>query len=339
MPERTWYRASYTCLFAFAALILGSVVWILIEGPSSVFPRAVDLVSPNHSKPQDAAFELAKIYTQALLALCATSLLAAGAYIIVTYAKARNEALQTSLARFRLVTELNQEIRTIYNSLSVYGTEVPAMAEGDPSVPSPSSSGAFGVVDVINKLAEAIRNPPAGEARVKAIPFISVMDRNTTWLKKGDGKWRYGYGERTARFVEESQVDGVGPMAEIGLIALHDYVHWFRRLRLGVDVGILEMSDVEMYWRYLVGFASGRRYTFMCHMFNSDMKDYAYLINKLILWEDDQGRHTVLDYVCNVRGDVCTAPPDCKLLADLTDGGRKKVEEYWEEVNRRQAKR
>lgn len=339
-----WFYLLMSCVVAFLAL------WFLYDEPAETFARAAKAFGgakfPD-SERDKAAFELAKIFVQAQLGLLTTLLLAAGAYLVVTHAKNRNDRLQTSLARFRLVTELNQEIRTVYNSPSVYGAVPPPLAatlsnKGPGNPPATHklassverlgdileqrrSGGLFSrplsgpftpLADSLAKLAEAIKQTRAPD-RPQAIPLISVLDRKTTWLADCSRDWNHAHGERTVRFASHSESFSI--QAEVGTVVLHDYVHWFRRLRLGVDADILDWSDVDMYWRYLVNFARGRRFSFMCAIFGSDMRDYAFLIGHLIIWEAANGRSSILDYIAQ------ETDPDPLLWAELREEARQLV--------------
>lgn len=326
-PGANWYFSSWVYVGGCLLVLLGATAWLLLGPPSHVLAKAVELFSPKHSSPDHAAFELAKIYAQTLLGFFSTLLLAAGAYIVVTHAKARNEQLQTSLARFNLVTALNQEIRTIYNSMSVYDPQ-PTDAAVRPTIVAEKLPQAVALLaDSVDGVAAALSKRPYGPTFSKILPFISVLDRDTTWRDDSERKWSHAHGERTVPFVEKSRT--VSPEAEIGTIVLHDYVHWFRRLKLGVEAGLLDWSDVDMYWRYLVAFVSGRRYSFMSSIFGSDMKDYAFLVEQLIHWEKTtQNRSNMLRYVCNVRDEKCQEPPDPNLLEEFAAKTKDEINRY-----------
>lgn len=325
-----WYLKACFALAVVLVLITG-VSWYSYGSPGHVFAKGAQLLGAGSSEKPTAGFELAKISLQALLGLASTLLLAAGAYIVVTHAKSKNEALQTSLARFNLITGLNQEIRTVYNSLAVYGAErtldpAPVADDGQSSTDGkskPTSKLAASVLTLAHAVETAKRVDPA-TATPKAIPFICVVDRKTTWLGKCDREWNHLHGERTVRFIAKSHFSAD---AEISTVALHDYMHWFRRLKLGMDTEILSPSDIDMYWRYLVGFCSGRRFSFMWDIFEFDMRDYAFLLSMVVVREVElgMGRDSVRSYIAN---DDTKLGPDPGLMENLTPEARMYVEDY-----------
>lgn len=140
----------------------------------------------------------------------------------------------------------------------------------------------------------AIYDPTNDPGKPKG--FVFGLDRRTTWKADCRREWHHHFGERTTPFVESSTTLGLG--SEVSVNVLHDYVAWVRRVRLGVEFGILDWSDVQLYWRDFISLASGARFSFMCDVFSrEDMSDFVFLIDGLILFENKTGRENMLRYI------------------------------------------
>src|SRR5690242_884336 len=94
----SWGYLKVCFALAVAVVLVAGVSWYSYGSPAYAFAKAAQLLGAGAADKPTAGFELAKMSLQALLGFASTLLLAAGAYIVVTHAKSKNEALQTSLA-------------------------------------------------------------------------------------------------------------------------------------------------------------------------------------------------------------------------------------------------
>ncbi len=261
-PRQSWsvlliFAWSYALLCCALAPIIVAAFWLY--HPVMVSQRILSYFGSDVLPDKANVFELTKIYIQTLITFLSTLFLAAWAYIIVTHHQKRNERVQLAMNKLKLVSELDNEIRGVFNKPAIYDA---------------------GVENGTNKP----RN------------FVFGLDRKTTWRANCRREWHHHFGERTTPFVEASTTLSVD--AEVSINVLHDYVAWVRRVRLGVEFDILEWSDVQLYWRDFVSLASGARFSFMCDVFSrEDMCDFAFLVDGLILYEKRTGRENLLRYI------------------------------------------
>jgi hypothetical protein len=66
--------------------------------------------------------------------------------------------------------------------------------------------------------------------------------------------------------------------ARLSSQALHETVVWFRRVRRALDLGVITVPDLLIFWRYILPFAQSQRYRFFRKYFaRYDWEDLAYI--------------------------------------------------------------
>lgn len=293
MPERlrsVLLIAAWAYTLLCCALILATAAIFGLYHPSVISDKILGYFGSANQSDKAAQFELTKIYIQATITFLMTMFFAAGAYIIVTHSQKIGTTLQLSMAKLKLVSELDAEIRSVLNRPAIY----------DPSCSNDLS---------------------------KPRNLVFGLDRRTTWKANCGREWRYQFGERTTPFVETSTT--LPTDAEVSINVLHDYVAWVRRVRLGVTFGILDWSDVQLYWRDFVPLATGARFSFMCDVFSQDdMSDFAFLVDGLILFENKTNRENLLRYVDRTthRAMLDALTPKARAIVTPPISGRTKVQ-------------
>jgi hypothetical protein len=254
---RRWDRAlliaAWTYTISCCALFPLIIIYLIYLHPAPASEKIIHYFSsPNPSDKSDV-FELTKIYIQTILSFTISLFLASAAYIILTYTQRRNETIKLGMAKLALIKELDHEIRDLFNANAIYFL---------------------------------LRNPDGSE-KVERRHFVFGLDRTTEWIDTCRKDWHHHFGERTVRFIRSSSA--LPSDAEISVNVLHAYVAWFRRIRLGTELGVLEWSDVQLYWRNFISLGRGERFPFMCSVFEQDdMLDFSFLLSGLIMTEEQE---------------------------------------------------
>ena len=293
MPERPWSMlliVAWGYVLLCCALVPVVVAAFWVYHPAVISEKLLGYFGSDNQSDKTAQFELVKLYVQAAITFLTTLFFAAGAYIIVTHSQKTGATLQLAMAKLKLISELDAEIRGVFNKPAIY-------------------------------------DPADGKTLDKPRNFVFGLDRRTTWKANCRREWHHHFGERTTPFVETSTT--LATDSEVSINVLHDYVAWVRRVRLGVDFGILDWPDVQLYWRDFVSLAGGARFSFMCDVFSrEDMSDFAFLMSGLILFENKDGRENLLRYIdrSTHRAMLDALSPKARAIVAPPVSGRRKAQ-------------
>jgi hypothetical protein len=128
--------------------------------PAVISEKLLGYFGSDNQLNKAAQFELTKIYIQTTITFLTTMFFAAGAYIIVTHSQKTSARLQLAMAKLKLVSELDAEIRGVFNKSAIY-------------------------------------DPADGKAPASPRNFVFGLDRRTTWKANCRPEWHHHFGERT----------------------------------------------------------------------------------------------------------------------------------------------
>lgn len=163
MPERSWrillvVAWGYTLLCCALVPVTAAMFWVY--HPAVISEKLLGYFGSDNQLNKAAQFELTKIYIQTTITFLTTMFFAAGAYIIVTHSQKTSARLQLAMAKLKLVSELDAEIRGVFNKSAIY-------------------------------------DPADGKAPASPRNFVFGLDRRTTWKANCRPEWHHHFGERT----------------------------------------------------------------------------------------------------------------------------------------------